>query len=65
MHRGMSGRQPRMVDLFDLDASIDAALRSDAALDQGDLENHRLWLRVMRAIDELQRRKRAEGEVVH
>jgi hypothetical protein len=55
----------QVVALFDLDASIEAALRSDAALDEGDLENDRLWLRVMHAIDELQRRKRVEGEVIH
>jgi len=55
----------QVVALFDLDASIEAALRSDAALDEGDLENDRLWLRVMHAIDELRRRKRVEGEVIH
>jgi len=52
----------QMVKLFDIDASIEAALRSDAALDEGDTENHRLWLRVMHAIDELQRTKRIDGE---
>jgi hypothetical protein len=52
----------QMVKLFDIDASMEAALRSDAALDEGDLENHKLWLKVMHAIDELQWTKRVDGE---
>ncbi len=51
-----------MVKLFDIDASTEAALRSDAALDEGDIENHRLWLKVMHAVNELQRTKRLDGE---
>jgi hypothetical protein len=52
----------QMVKVFDIDASMEAALRSDAALDQGDMDNHLLWLKVTNAIIELQRTKRVDGE---
>jgi hypothetical protein len=48
--------------LFDIDASTEAALRSDAALDEGSMENHRLRIAVMHAVNELQRPKRFGGE---
>ena len=36
------------------DAVIEAAMRADALLDQGDMEGRAVWLRVMAAIKELE-----------
>jgi hypothetical protein len=36
-------------------ADIEAAARADALQDKGDLEGQRVWLRVLKAIDELQK----------
>jgi hypothetical protein len=54
-----------MVKIFDEDASTQAALRSDPALDAGDMKNHRLWLGVMHTVNELQRTKRLDGEILN
>lgn len=35
-----------LLDLFGLDAAIRAAMRSDAALDEGDVEGARFWASV-------------------
>jgi hypothetical protein len=36
-------------------ADIEAAARADALLANGDLEGQRVWLRILTAIDELQK----------
>ncbi len=36
------------------DAVIEAAMRADALLEQGDMEGRAVWLRVMAAIKELE-----------
>ena len=36
-------------------ADIEAAARADALLAKGDLEGQRVWLRILTAIDELQK----------
>lgn len=36
-------------------ADIEAAARADTLQDKGDLEGQRVWLRVLKAIDELQK----------
>ncbi len=40
-------------------ASIEAAQRADAMLDKGDLDGKTVWLRVLRAVRELQDREPA------
>ncbi len=46
------------------EATIHAAMNADAMLDRGDLDGERVWLRIIRAIRELQRRPKA-GEAQH
>ena len=46
-------------------AATEAAMRADEFLDQGILEGQRLWVRIMRAIEELQRERPRDGEAVH
>jgi hypothetical protein len=36
-------------------ADIEAATRADALLNKGDLEGQRVWLRILTAVDELQK----------
>ncbi len=45
------------------DATIEAAMRADALMDQGDMDGRAVWLRAIAAIKELERRE-PEG-VVH
>ena len=42
-----------------------AAIRADAMLDEGDLDGQRVWKAVVRAIEELQRGERREGERIN
>ena len=47
------------------DAALQAAQRADALLAKGDLEGQAVWLRVLAAVKDLQRRAPGEGEAVH
>ena len=47
------------------DAPIHAAMRADAMLDKGDLDGCDVWKRILRAVEELQRAERVQGERVH
>jgi len=47
------------------DAPIHAAMRADAALEGGDLDGLRVWKRILRAVEELQRAAPKSGESVH
>ena len=47
------------------DAPIHAAMRADAALDAGDLDELAVWKRMLRAVEELQREEPTSGEAVH
>ncbi len=40
-------------------------MRADEFLDQGILDGQRLWMRIMQAIEELQRERPRDGEAVH
>ena len=40
-------------------------MRADEFLDQGSIEGERLWIRIMRTIEELQRERPGDGEAVH
>ena len=46
-------------------AATEAAMRADEFLDQGIIDGKRLWMRIMQAIEELQRERPGEGEAVH
>ncbi len=46
-------------------ATTEAAMRADEFLDQGNIDGERLWMRIMQAIEELQRERPRDGEVVH
>lgn len=45
-----------MIRQFQDEAALTAALRADALLEQGDAEGFRIWVRVVGAINELERR---------
>ncbi len=47
------------------EASIHAAMRADELLEAGDLDGAAMWRRIIRAIEELQRREPREGEAVN
>ncbi len=40
-------------------------MRADAMLEKDDLEGQAVWRRVLKAVEELQRKERREGEVAH
>ena len=50
--------------LHDQDAVLEAALRADELLDQGDLDGQRVWMRIREAVVVLLG-ERPEGEAVH
>ena len=47
------------------DAPIHAAMRADAMLDKGDLDDYAAWKRVLRTVEELQGTVPKSGEAVH
>ncbi len=46
-------------------APIQAGMQADAMLEKGDMDGKRVWLRIMKAIEELQRQERRPGEKAH
>ncbi len=46
-------------------AAAEAAMRADEFVDQGNIGGQRLWMRIMQAIEELQRERPRDGEGVH
>ncbi len=46
-------------------ADIEAAMRADERLAAGDMEGEAVWLRIVKAIEELQSEERPEGAEVH
>ena len=47
------------------DAPIEAAMRTDALLDKGDLDGYAVWKRILRAVEELLRVELAAGDRIH
>jgi hypothetical protein len=47
------------------DAPIQAAMRADKLLDQGDMDGVTVWKRILKAVDELLEQERPEGTRVH
>jgi hypothetical protein len=54
-----------LVKRFGADAKPEPAKRADELLADGDMEGERVWLRIIRAIEELQRAERRDGETVN
>ncbi len=54
-----------MIEMFGEDATLRAAMRSDALLEQGDAEGFFVWKRIARAIDHLSQQERQPGEQQH
>ena len=46
-------------------ADIEAAMRVDAHLAAGDMEGEAVWLRIVRAVEELLSEERPDGAKVH
>jgi triphosphoribosyl-dephospho-CoA synthetase len=47
------------------EAAIQAAMRADELLAEGDIDGQRIWLRIVKAIEELQRPKPEPGETIN
>ncbi len=54
-----------MIKRYGDGAATEAAMRADEFLDQGIIDGKQLWMRIMRAIEELQRERPSDGEAVH
>ncbi len=46
-------------------ADIEAAMRADACLAAGDMEGEAVWLRIVKAVEELQSQERPDDAEVH
>ena len=44
-----------LIKQFGDTADVEAAARADAFLDKDDLDGQRVWLRILKAIDEMQK----------
>ena len=47
------------------DAPVEAAMRADELMEAGNMEGRAVWLRIVKAIEELLSEERPEGEKVH
>ncbi len=47
------------------DAPIHAAMRADELMEAGDMDGRAVWLRIVKAVEELLAEERPEGEKVH
>ena len=54
-----------LIDQHGDEASIEAAMRADEFLDQGNIDGQQVWMRIMEAIEALQRERPGDGEAVH
>jgi hypothetical protein len=55
----------QMMELDPKYPSIGAAQRADALLDEGDMEGSAFWVRVTKALEEMERRVPRDGETVN
>ena len=46
------------------DASIEAAMRADAMLEEGDLDGNGVWRRILRAVEEIRRTRPSAEEML-
>ncbi len=54
-----------LIKRYGEDAPIQAAMRADELLDEGDLDGQAVWRQIFAAIEELLRKEPGEGEGVH
>ncbi len=54
-----------LIEQHGVAADIEAAMRADACLAAGDMEGEAVWLRIVKAVEELLAKERPEGEKVH
>ncbi len=54
-----------LVDQHGEDAVIEAAMRADKLLAAGDMDGKRVWVRIMKAVEELHRQEPGPGERAH
>ena len=54
-----------LIDQHGEDAAIHAAMQADKLAEAGDMEGRRVWLRVIRAIEELQRTRPRHDDPTH
>ena len=54
-----------IIERYGEDAPIHSTRRASAMLDKGDLGAYAIWKRILRAVEELQRKAPKSGEVVH
>ena len=54
-----------MVRRYKEDAMLEASMRADQMLDEGDMAAAETWHRILNAIERLQAKAPAEGEKVH
>ncbi len=54
-----------LIDQHGEDAATEAAMRADNMLAAGGLDGKRVWLRIIAAIEELQRTEPGRGERAH
>ncbi len=54
-----------MIDQHGDEAPVHAAMRADELMEAGDMEGRAVWLRIVKAIEELLSEERPEGEKVH
>ena len=54
-----------LVDQHGEDAATEAAMRADNMLAAGDMNGKQVWVRIMKAVEELQRQVPGPGEREH
>ncbi len=54
-----------MIKRYSDATATEAAMRADEFLDRGIIDGERVWMRIMRAIEERQRERPGDGEAVH
>lgn len=54
-----------LIKQYGKDAPIHAAMRADELMEKGDMEGPRVWIRIVRAVEELLSKKPAIGSQIH
>ncbi len=63
--RPRSSPGPINVHVADVDAPIHAAMRADELMETGDMDGRAVWLRIVKAIEELVSKERPEDAEAH
>ena len=54
----------QLIQRYGQDAELEAAMRADAMIEQGDPEGLAVWKRILKAVDDLQRDRPNQSESV-